>query len=63
MMTMMMMMMMVTLLPMGRSRFFLGGDRVGEGGGTPLIVPGTCLDTYDPPIYDITSGSRVAALF
>ena len=33
----------------------------GGGGGGPRLSEISC--TYDPPIYDITSGCRVAALF
>ena len=32
-----------------------------EAGGGPRLSEISC--TYDPPIYDITSGCRVAALF
>ena len=33
----------------------------GGGGGGPRLSEISC--TYDPPIYDITSGFRVATLF
>ena len=37
--------------------------RIGPGGGPRLTRLSEISCTYDPPIYDITSGCRVAALF
>ena len=43
-----------------RLQCYFGFDEVRTGGG-PRLSEISC--TYDPPIYDITSGCKVAALF